>query len=114
MVGAVGRHELPRVLEVTIPVGFARIACTDFDGLLSLHIHNAVDGRVGAAVSNAEHDGVLVGADDVGDVVEHMILLVDVVMMGSPPCVPHYTLGRWAFQFISALFWASCAMSLAM
>jgi len=78
MVGAVGRHELARVLEVTIPVGFARIACTDFDSLLSLHIHNAVDGRRGAAVPDAEHDGVLVGADDVGDVVEHDLILVDV------------------------------------
>ena len=71
MVAAVGRHELARVLEVTIPVGFARIACTDLDGLLGLHIHDAVDGRRGAAIPDAEHDGVLVGANNVSDVVEH-------------------------------------------
>jgi hypothetical protein len=85
MVTAVGRHELARVLEVTIPVGFARIPRADLDGLLSLHIHNAVDGRRGAAVPDAEHDGVLVGADDVGDVVEHDDFLVDVVMSGVSP-----------------------------
>ena len=71
MVAAVGRHELARVLEVTIPVGFARIACANLDGLLRRRFHDGVDGALGATVPDAEHDGVLVGADDVGDVVEH-------------------------------------------
>lgn len=78
MVDTVGRHELPRVLEVTIPVGFTSVTSADLDGLLSGHIHDAVDGRRGAAIPDAEHDGVLVGADDVGDVVEHDLILVDV------------------------------------
>ena len=85
MIAAVGRHELTRVLQVTIPVGFARIPRADLDGLLSLDIHNAVDGRRGAAVPDAEHDGVLVGADDVGDVVEHDDFWVGVVMSGVSP-----------------------------
>ena len=85
MVTAVGRHELARVLQVTVPVGFARIPSADLDGLLSLHIHDAIDGRRGAAVPDAEHDSVLVGADDVGDVVEHKSLWVDVVMSGVSP-----------------------------
>ena len=85
MIAAVGRHELTRVLQVTIPIGFARISRADLDGLLSLDIHNAVDGRRGAAVPDAEHDGVLVGADDVGDVVEHDDFWVGVVMSGVSP-----------------------------
>ena len=56
---------------MTIPVGFTRIACANLDGLLSLHVHNAVEGRLGATVPDAEHDGVLIGANNVGDVVEH-------------------------------------------
>ena len=44
MVGAIRRHELTGVLEVTIPVGFARIARTDLDSLLTSDLHNGVDG----------------------------------------------------------------------
>jgi len=85
MVGAVRRHELTGVLEVTIPVGFARIARTDLDSLLTSDLHNGVDGGLSTTVPDAEHDGVLVGANNVGDVVEHSDFLGRCWMMGSPP-----------------------------
>ena len=71
MVGAIRRHKLTGVLEVAIPVRFARITGANLDSLLRGRFHDGIDGGLSGTITDAEHDGVLVGANNVSDVVEH-------------------------------------------
>ena len=76
VVQTVAGHELPRVTVDSVPRLLAGVERSAVGRRPRANVLNEVDGAVGVGTREAEHDGVGVGANDGGVVVEHGVLLL--------------------------------------
>ena len=66
-------HELTAVSVVSIPRLLASVQRTRVSVSLFLQVEDGVDRIRGVAITDSNHDRILIGTHDVGDAVEHSI-----------------------------------------